>query len=217
MVLLPIEKASWLEKGCSQVIGCDFRETFTPVVKPATIHTILSIDVIKRWSLRQVEVNNVFLNGDLTEEVYMQQPPGYVQTYANGKPLVCRLNKTLYGLRQAPGAWFDKLKTFDLSKFDAFLFIRVINQSHMYFIHVPIDIHFMEIKRILRYLDATIDYELHIRLSKRLPLVGYADANWGLDFDDRRSTTRHFVYFDGNLISWCSKKQQVVSWSTAEA
>lgn len=57
------------------MLGCDFRDTFSPVVKPATIHTILSIVVSKNWSLCQVNINNAFLNGDLTEEVYIQQPP----------------------------------------------------------------------------------------------------------------------------------------------
>lgn len=119
-----------MAKGCSQVLSCDFREKFTPVVKPATIWTILSIVVSKIWSIRQVDVNNAFLNGDFREEVYMQQPLGYVQYDANGRPLVCHLPMALYGLRQALQTWFDKLKVFLLSagfvgsKSDASLFIR---------------------------------------------------------------------------------------------
>lgn len=90
--------------------GCDFKETFSPVVKPTTIRTIMFVAVSRRWHLRQVDVNNVFLNGDLTDEVFMQQLPGYVQTGPNGEKLVCRLTKALYGLQQVPRAWFDKLK-----------------------------------------------------------------------------------------------------------
>ncbi|XP_016740237.1 uncharacterized mitochondrial protein AtMg00810-like [Gossypium hirsutum] len=67
------------------------------------------------------------------------------------------------------------------------------------------------------YLRGTIDYRLIFCPSVRLSLIGYADANWGLDFDDRRSTTGYCVYFRDTSISWCSKKQQVVSQSTAEA
>lgn len=73
------------------------------------------------------------------------------------------------------------------------------------------------LKRILRYLRGTLSYGLLFRPSERLSLVGYADANWGLDFDNRRSTTGFCVYYGHTPISWCSKKQQVVSRSTSEA
>lgn len=104
-----------MAKGCSQMLRCSFRETFSLVVKLATIRTILSIIVSMKWPQRQVDVNNAFLNGEITEEVYMQQPSRYVQFDADGRPLVCRLTKALYGLRQALRAWFEKLKSFLVS------------------------------------------------------------------------------------------------------
>ncbi|KAK5783771.1 hypothetical protein PVK06_038284 [Gossypium arboreum] len=85
------------------------------------------------------------------------------------------------------------------------------------FIHAPTNLHMVTLKHILRYLRGTLSYGLLFRRSERLSLVGYANANWGLDFDDRRSTTGYCVYFGHTPISWCSKKQQVVSRSTAEA
>ncbi|KAK5793532.1 hypothetical protein PVK06_034682 [Gossypium arboreum] len=85
------------------------------------------------------------------------------------------------------------------------------------FMHAPTNLHLVTLKRILRYLRGTLSYGLVFRRSERLSLVGYADANWGLDFDDRRSTTGFCVYYGHTPISWCSKKQQVVSRSTAEA
>lgn len=109
------QKGHIVAKGCSQVSRCDFRETFNPVVKPTTIHTILSFTVSNKWSIRQVDINNAFLNVDLSKEVYMQQPPGYVKYGVDEQPLVCRLTKALYGLRQAPRVWFDKLRPFLVS------------------------------------------------------------------------------------------------------
>lgn len=64
-------KGKLVAKGCSQVLGCDFKETFSPMVKPVTIRTILSIVVSKKWSIHQVDVNNAFLNDYLSEKVYM--------------------------------------------------------------------------------------------------------------------------------------------------
>ncbi|WMV39016.1 hypothetical protein MTR67_032401 [Solanum verrucosum] len=66
--------------------------------------------------IRQVDINNVFLNGDLKEEVFMKQPPGFEQTDSDGRPLVCKLHKALYGLKQAPRAWFEKLRDFLIDK-----------------------------------------------------------------------------------------------------
>jgi hypothetical protein len=71
------------------------------------VRVIITMETIKGWSLHQMDVNNVFFHGDLQEEVYMEQPPGYVdQTHLN---LVCRLKKTSYGLKQTPRAWLDKI------------------------------------------------------------------------------------------------------------
>ncbi|XP_016709230.1 uncharacterized mitochondrial protein AtMg00820-like [Gossypium hirsutum] len=69
---IALRKARLVAKRCSQVPDYDFKETFIPVVKPATIRTILSIVVSHGWQICQVDINNAFLNGDLTDEVFMQ-------------------------------------------------------------------------------------------------------------------------------------------------
>jgi hypothetical protein len=100
-------KARLVAKGYAQTYGIDYEETYSPVAKMTTVRAIIAMAATKGWSLHEMDVKNVFLHGDLWEEVYMEQPQGYVdQTRPN---LVCRLKKTLYGLKQAPRAWSDKI------------------------------------------------------------------------------------------------------------
>jgi hypothetical protein len=73
------------------------------VVKPATVHTVLSLALTRGWPVHQLDVKNAFLHGILTETVYCSQPAGFVDS--SRPDMVCRLNKSLYGLKQAPRAW----------------------------------------------------------------------------------------------------------------
>lgn len=105
----------------------DFLDTYSPVIKQPTVLLILGLAVSRNWELRQLDVNNAFLQGHLTEDVYMEQPPGFVD---KDKPNhLCKLHKAIYGLKQAPRVWYLELKTFLLqlgftnSLADASLFI----------------------------------------------------------------------------------------------
>jgi hypothetical protein len=120
-------KARLVAKGFHQQFGVDYDETYSPVIKPTTVRTVLSLAISSSWCLRQIDIQNAFLHGNLSEEVFMSQPPGYKHSlYPNH---VCKLQRALYGLKQAPRAWFSCLsnKLLDLgfhgSRSDTSLFI----------------------------------------------------------------------------------------------
>uniref|UniRef100_A0A2N9HZ71 CCHC-type domain-containing protein n=2 Tax=Fagus sylvatica TaxID=28930 RepID=A0A2N9HZ71_FAGSY len=119
-------KARLVAKGYAQEYGIDYEETFAPVARITSVRSLLAIAVVHQWPLFQMDVKNAFLNGDLTEEVYMQAPPGY----SDCPDKVCLLRRALYGLKQAPRAWFAKFSSivhqfgFSSSSHDTALFIR---------------------------------------------------------------------------------------------
>lgn len=91
-------KSRVVAKGYNQIASVDFNEAFSPVIKHTTIRVVLILTFSRGWILRKSDVNNVFLKEDLEDDVYMTQPLSFEQ----GKGLVCKLTKALYGLMQAP-------------------------------------------------------------------------------------------------------------------
>ncbi|GJX25512.1 ribonuclease H-like domain-containing protein [Tanacetum coccineum] len=120
-------KARLVTNCRSQQQGIDCDETFSPIVKPATIHIVLRITVIHDLPIQQLDVKNAFLHGHLSETVYMHQPPRFVDS--THPDYVCHLQRSLYGLKQAPRAWFQRfasfitLVSFQHSKTDTSLFV----------------------------------------------------------------------------------------------
>ena len=123
-------------QGFTQVPGVDFTETFAPVSKHVSIYIVLSVAVAKCLELHQMDVNNAFLHGDLEEEIYMKLPPGF----SSGKPnAVCKLLKSLYGLKQDSRNWFLKLT----------IALRCILDSN----NLLQKVHFSCIKRVIYFWD----------------------------------------------------------------
>jgi len=120
-------------KGFNQEEGIDYRDTFSPVVKPTTVRLVLAMTAHFGWNLRQLDVKNAFLHGILQEEVYMAQPPGFIDS--QHPEYVCKLHKSLYGLKQALRAWNDKFTSFlpslgfHTTYADSFLFVKKSGSS----------------------------------------------------------------------------------------
>ena len=128
-------KARLVAKGFAQREGIDYDEVFAPVSKYATLRTLLAFVAAEDLELHQLDIKTAFLNGDIEEDIYLKQPPGYEEGTSN---LVCHLQRALYGLRQAPRQWHARLKKeleeigFTESEADPGLFIYNDKQGTIY-------------------------------------------------------------------------------------
>ncbi|GJT61471.1 ribonuclease H-like domain-containing protein [Tanacetum coccineum] len=293
-------KARLVANGSSQQLGVDFDETFSPVVKSATIRTVFSLSVSRQWPIHQLDVKNAFLNGDLSETVYMHQPPGFVD---NRYPhhgsqvayLLIYMDEIILTascpalLQQIIGSLNNEFHMTDLGALNYFLGIsadrtptglflsqkkyalQLLERAHMVTCNpsrTPVDIeyklgpegapvqdptlyrslveglqyltfirtdlsyavqqiclymhdsrepHLAALKRILRYIQGTLDLGLHLYVSSTTSLVGYTDADWAGCPSTRRSTSGYCVFLGDNLLSWSAKRQHTLSRSSTEA
>jgi hypothetical protein len=126
-------KARFVARGFSQKEGIDYEETFTPVARYTSIKTIISLAAKMTWKLHQMDVKTSFLNGVIEEEVYIEQPQGF--EVEDRKSHVCRLKKALYGLNQAPRAWYGHIDSFltslgfTKSKANSNLYFKIMNNE----------------------------------------------------------------------------------------
>ncbi|EWM20187.1 gag-pol polyprotein [Nannochloropsis gaditana] len=102
-------KARFIAKGYSQEFGYDYLHTYAPVASITTIRLVLALACILDLELDNMDVDTAYLQSDLEEKVYIKQPPGYEQYGSNGEELVCRLRKSLYGLKQSGRNWHKKI------------------------------------------------------------------------------------------------------------
>ncbi|KAK0591893.1 hypothetical protein LWI29_009888 [Acer saccharum] len=339
-------KARLVAQGYSQIEGIDFEETFALVARLESIRLLLSISCVHKFKLHQMDVKSAFLNGFLQEEVFVEQPKGFVDAHHPNH--VYRLKKALYGLKQAPRAWYERLtqflvdnnytrgsvdKTLFIKRDKAELFIAQIyvddivfcstnNTKVQQFVDVmshefemslvselsyflglqirqmndgifitqakyaknlvkkfglekakrcdtpmsttlklskdasgksveqtlyrgmigsllyltasrpdisfsvgvcaryqadPKESHLSSVKRIIRYVNGTSNYGIWYSFDTNASLVGFSDADWAGNCDDRKSTSGGCFFLGNNLVSWFCKKQNSISLSTAEA
>nr|GEZ32418.1 retrovirus-related Pol polyprotein from transposon TNT 1-94 [Tanacetum cinerariifolium] len=121
-------KARLVVRGFNQKEGLDYKHTFSPIARLATVRVLIAIATAKQWPLHQLDINNAFLHEYINEEIYMLPPEGYTKA----KPgQVYKLNKSLYGLKQASRQWNQELtrflveKGYEQSKQDYYLFVKV--------------------------------------------------------------------------------------------
>ncbi|KAH9783217.1 hypothetical protein KPL71_009226 [Citrus sinensis] len=218
-------RARLVVKGYAQKEGIDFNEIFSPVVRLTTVRVVLAMCATFDLYLEQLDVKTAFLHGELEEEIYMLQPEGF--TEIGKKNLVCRLNKSLYGLKQAPRCWYKRFDSFIMS-----LGYNRLSSDHCAYYKRP-DIaqavravsrymanpggeHWIDVKRILRYIKRTSDVALCYRGSE-FTIRGYVDSDFVGDLDKRKSTTGYVFTLAGTAVNRVSKLQTVAALSTIEA
>jgi hypothetical protein len=103
-------KVRFVARGFSQKEGIDYDEIFAPVTRYTSIRIIISLAVVFGWKLHQMDVKTAFLNGEVEQKVYIEQPEGFV--IHDKRSHVCKLKKALYGLKQAPRAWYGRIDSF---------------------------------------------------------------------------------------------------------
>lgn len=116
-------KSRLVAKGFHPGPGIDFHETFGLLIKHASIQLVLGLAIAQEWALKQLDVNNAFLQGDLHKEVYMTQPPSFID---KDKPdHVFRLRKAIYRLKKSPRTWYNALR-------EALIGVVFINSMHLH-------------------------------------------------------------------------------------
>ncbi|GJV60851.1 copia protein [Tanacetum coccineum] len=187
-------KARLVAQGYNQQEGIDYDETYAPVARLESIRILLAYACALDFKLYQMDVKSAFLNGFINEEVYVAQPPGFIDF---AKPnYVYRLKKALYGLKQAPKACVCLCARFQED---------------------PKTSHLEAVKRIFRYIKGTTHFGLWYPKGSGIETIVYADSDHAGDYIDRKSTSGVFTFMGCCLKSWFSKKQTALTISTTKA
>nr|GFB34123.1 putative ribonuclease H-like domain-containing protein [Tanacetum cinerariifolium] len=177
----------------TQEEGINYKEVFAPVAMIEAIRLFLAYASFMGFIVYQMDVKSVFLYGTIDEEVYMMQPPGFLDPVFPDR--VYKVEKAMYGLHQAPRAWYGTLSKYLLDNgfqrgiIDQTLFIRKHRGD---FLLVQV-VHFHAVKRIFRYLKGHPKLGLWYPKESPFDLVVYSDSDYGGATQDRKSTTGEYV------------------------
>nr|GEV39720.1 ribonuclease H-like domain-containing protein [Tanacetum cinerariifolium] len=239
-------KARLVANGISQQLGVDFDEIFSPVVKPATIRTVLSLAMSCKWPIHQLDVKNAFLNGDLSETIYMHQPFGFVDArqgsyvaylllYVDDIILTTSSTALLQHLIDSLHREFDMT---DLGALNYFLGISAVCHSTGLFLYqrkyalqllerahmvnckpsrTPVDTESKMGPDAIPVQDSTLYRSLHLYASFTTYLVGYIDADWAGCPSTRTSTSDYYVFLGDKLLSRSAKRQHTLLRFSVEA
>ncbi|GJT17536.1 retrovirus-related pol polyprotein from transposon TNT 1-94 [Tanacetum coccineum] len=202
-------KARLVAQGYNQQEGIDYDETYTPVARLESIRILLAYACALDLKLFQMDVKSAFLNGLINEEVYVSQPPGFINF---AKPNhVYRLKKALYGLKQAPKAWYDRLKAF-LIKHDYTMGMdskpmktpmsmetkltkdeEGESVDNTKYIEDPKTSHLEAVKRIFRYIKGITHLGLWYPKGPDIEIIVYADSDHAGHYVEQKSTSAEYV------------------------
>ncbi|GJX83844.1 ribonuclease H-like domain-containing protein [Tanacetum coccineum] len=226
--------SAWIE-GYAQEEGIDFKESFAPVARLEAVRIFIAYAAHQSFPIYQMDVKTAFLNDLLKEEVYVEQPDGFVDPDHPEK--VYRLRKALYGLKQAPRAHgierCESLGTplatkpnldadlsgtpVDQTKYQSMIgLLMYLTSSRPNLVQAvcycaryqarPTEKHLKKVKRIFRYLKGTINIGLRYTKDSGFKLTSFSDADHAGCINTRKSTSGGIQFLGDKLVSWMSKK-----------
>ncbi|KAA0063011.1 F5J5.1 [Cucumis melo var. makuwa] len=215
-------KARLVAQGYTQIEGIDFGETFAPIARFETIRLLLNFSYLRHIKLFQMDVKSAFLNGFLSEEVYVAQPKGFIDPAHLDHVSIFERHYMVLS-RHLGLVFVEQMKSkFEMSMMGELTFflgfqIKKCSSGIFLFQASPRISHLHAAKRILKYILRTVDYGLWYTYDTSSALVGFCDADWAGCSDDRKSTSSGCFFLRNNLTAWFSKKHNSVSLSIAEA
>ncbi|RVX21788.1 Mitogen-activated protein kinase kinase kinase NPK1 [Vitis vinifera] len=192
-----------------------YSETFALVAKPNTLRVLLSLPANLDWPLHQMDMKNAFLNRELDKEVYMDLPSGFDGGYGDD---IILMGDDLEELAQPKGFLAREFEIKDRGNRHAWLqTIRDTYRMECQYMHDLFQEHLDAMHGILKYLKTTPGKRLFFGKNEKRGVEAYIDADWAGFVDDRKLTTGYCTFVWRNLVTWRSKKQNVVASSSAEA